>query len=153
MLTIDTSSFSLENSTTYRPTNEDCLMRIVTTPDFCKVCTEDLWLKLLKRVDLIDNINFGCPDAQSKSHAVSLELVPLAELRDAPVSQKESWAITWYKDGKVVEAFTNKTSVDVDDNDAGSLYTVDVQFFTEEIRVDKERLSASRRIFTVGHEC
>lgn len=31
------SRWSDKNQTSYRPTNEDCLMRIVTTPSFCKV--------------------------------------------------------------------------------------------------------------------
>ncbi|KAI0682809.1 IgA peptidase M64-domain-containing protein [Cytidiella melzeri] len=144
-------TYSLDNTTTYRPTNEACLMRIVTTPDFCKVCTEDLWLKLLKRVDLIDDVEIGCSKAGTR--VVSLKLVPLAELRDVPVTQTESWAITWYKDGKVLDAFTNTTTVDLGDKHAFGTYTIDVQFFSEEIRVDKEGLTASRRNFTIDQSC
>jgi hypothetical protein len=124
-------------------------MRIVTTPDFCKVCTEDLWLKLLKRVDLIDGISVGVYNTVTNTHAVSLQLVPLAELRDVPVPQEESWAITWYKDDRVLDAYTNKTTLELSGSESAGIYTVDVRFLTEEIRVDKEGLTMSRRTFSV----
>lgn len=44
------------NTTTYRPTNEGCLMRMVGTSRFCPVCQEGLWGSLLKRVRLIDEV-------------------------------------------------------------------------------------------------
>jgi hypothetical protein len=124
-------------------------MRIVTTPDFCKVCTEDLWLKLLKRVDLIDGISVGVYNTVTNTRAVSLQLVPLAELRDVPVSQEESWAITWYKGGRVLDAYTNKTTLELSGSESAGIYTVDVRFLTEEIRVDKEGLTMSRKTFSV----
>lgn len=123
-------------------------MRIVTTPDFCSVCQEDLWLKLLKRVDLIDDVDIECTNTASDVHSVNLKLAPLAELREVPVPEKESWLIKWYdgKSGKVLDAFTNKTAVELGEGE----YAVNVQFFTEEIRVDKEGLTTSSRKFTVG---
>ena len=142
-LTHRAHSFSDTNQTYYRPTNEDCLMRIVTTPDFCSVCMEDLWLKLLKRVDLIDSISIESTSSGSKTHKVSLKLAPLAELRDVPVPEQESWLIEWYKgtDKKRLNDLTNRTTVELD----RGYYIVDVRFFTEEIRVDRERLTWSRK--------
>lgn len=44
------------NTTTYRPTNEGCLMRMVGTSRFCSVCQEGLWGSLLEKVRLIDEV-------------------------------------------------------------------------------------------------
>lgn len=35
-------TFSEDNITSYRPTNEACLMRLVTFPNFCSPCLESL---------------------------------------------------------------------------------------------------------------
>lgn len=144
-------SFSLANETTYRPTNEDCLMRIVTTPNFCKVCLEGLWHSLLRRVDLIDNVEVGCSELDRRT--VSLNLVPLAEFRTDAVAASESYSIMWYKDGRVLDAFTNTTALDLDDGEALGHYTVDVQFSTEEVRVDKDNLLFSRSDFDIADRC
>ncbi|KAG9078393.1 hypothetical protein FS749_009571, partial [Ceratobasidium sp. UAMH 11750] len=57
----------------YRPTDEGCLMRQVAKPDFCVVCTEALWLKLLARVSLIDAvaISSNCPSEEDEAHITS----------------------------------------------------------------------------------
>ncbi|KAE9396150.1 hypothetical protein BT96DRAFT_119349 [Gymnopus androsaceus JB14] len=61
-------TYSTTNSTSYRPTNEDCLMRVVTTPNFCSVCLEGLWHALLGegRVKLIDGLVVVTHDAEGK---------------------------------------------------------------------------------------
>ncbi|KAF9453158.1 hypothetical protein P691DRAFT_802037 [Macrolepiota fuliginosa MF-IS2] len=138
-------TYSDKNETSYRPTNEDCLMRVVTTPNFCKVCIEGLWLSLLKRVNLIDNFTESCtraglPDPWAKSF--NLELVPLAQLRqgvEGPINN-EAYAIVWEKDGVVLDEFANQTYVTVDDAGSVGVYTVSVKFSTDEVRVDKEGL-------------
>ncbi|KAI0927498.1 hypothetical protein AcV5_008025 [Taiwanofungus camphoratus] len=162
-------TFSEKNETSYRPTNEDCLMRIVTTPNFCKVCLEGLWLSLLRRVDLIDDMHAGCewehpgPDVEVDIPAplekgkwkriIGLDLVPLAQFREEAAGVHESYVITWAKDGQILESFTNKTMVEVDDEIAYGTYSVDVSFTTAEVRVDKEGLLQSRREYVVSSMC
>ncbi|OBZ71631.1 hypothetical protein A0H81_08541 [Grifola frondosa] len=164
-------TFSDKNETSYRPTNEDCLMRIVTTPNFCKVCTEGLWYALLKRVDLIDGVRAGCRweddpapatevdvsrGAQKRGKwwkTLDLNLVPLAQFRADPVGVEESYTITWKKDGHTLEAFTNKTRLEVEDEGARGTYTIDVKFATEEVRVDPDNLLASGGDFVVTRRC
>lgn len=158
-------TFSNKNQTSYRPTNEDCLMRIVTTPNFCKVCLEGLWLSLLRRVDLIDSFRVGCvettsdtpspaPDAKKWKRTLEVDLVPLAQFREEGIDGDESYTITWLKDREVLEAFTNKTRVEVDDNElAIGSYIVDVQFITPEVRVDKDHLLMSRKEVQITSEC
>ncbi|KAG2131805.1 IgA peptidase M64-domain-containing protein [Suillus clintonianus] len=142
-------TFSLDNETSYRPTNDDCLMRSVTKPNFCKVCLEGLWLSLLKRIDLIEEFRITCERDHHRSFKV--DLVPLAEFRESPVSSEESYRIAWSKDGKVLPQFANMTHIDVSD-EVGT-YRVDVQFLTEEVRVDKDGLLSASRSFTVTETC
>lgn len=141
-------------------------MRVVTTPDFCKACTEGLWLSLLRRVTLIDGIQETC---ERHAHArvvktLNARLVPLAQFRDtepkrgplgasARVSAKESYTILWAKDGESLPEFTNKTVLTIDGARAVGTYTLHVQFATDEVRVDKDKLLASTLEYTVTEEC
>lgn len=107
-LTCTLSRFSETNTTSYRPTNEDCLMRIVTTPNFCKACLEGLWLSLLRRVDFIDTVTSSCTQvgvSPPRFHRVlDLDLVPLGQFRlSGEQVQKESYSIAWKKDGVALE--------------------------------------------------
>jgi len=152
-------TFSDQNETSYRPTNEDCLMRTVTIPNFCKVCLEGLWLSLLKRVDLIDEIHEGCQWETSSDFkgtwkkTLDLRLVPLAEFREIPVDVKEKFSIFWTKDGERLDAFTNKTSVIVDNEDAVGQYVVEVEFTTDEVRIDSARLLTAKAEYVVDKKC
>ena len=87
---ITSRRFSATNRTTYRPTNEDCLMRDVVTPNFCKVCIEELWLRLLRRISIIENGESGC-------RSFSISLLPLAQFRtnETLVGTEESYEIVW----------------------------------------------------------
>ncbi|RPD56113.1 hypothetical protein L226DRAFT_509855 [Lentinus tigrinus ALCF2SS1-7] len=146
-------TFSEKNATTYRPTNEDCLMRLVTTPNFCKVCTEGLWHALLRRVTLIDTLTVGCaPSGPSGERTLDLALVPLAHLRARPVDVEESYEVTWVRDGVEVREWKNQTSV-VDAGDALGSYAVQVRYWTEEVRVDPDRLLESEVEYVVTTRC
>lgn len=122
-------------------------MRIVTTPDFCKACLEGLWISLLKRVNLIDSLTESCTRKDSSTtwvKSLNLDLVPLAQFReDGPIND-EVYAITWKKDGVVMDKFKDKTYINVDDEESLGQYTVSVKFSTDEVRVDEEgRLQSS----------
>ena len=145
------------NETSYRPTNEDCLMRAVTSPNFCKVCTERLWLYLLKRVAFVDDISESCVGHRSGSASlwskvIDLHLLPLAHLRKTPVSPDESYTIIWNKDGSLLPQFTNKTRIEIDDESALGEYTIKVNFATEEIRLKSKKLISSVN-YTVKTKC
>ena len=82
-------------------------MRIVTSPNFCKVCLEGLWYSLLRRVDLIDDLEVECSSQAGGTgflRTANLKLVPLAQFRADAVTANESYSVTWYKDGKVLDA-------------------------------------------------
>ncbi|KAH9932704.1 IgA peptidase M64-domain-containing protein [Epithele typhae] len=149
-------TFSDTNKTTYRPTNEDCLMRIVTTPDFCSVCMEGLWHALLRRVDLIDGLTVECSSdsapASPPERTFNLSLIPLAHLRETSITLEEGFEITWTKDGVEVPEFTNQTRL-VDDGGAVGEYAVWVRYKAAEVRVDPDGLLEARAMVTVTTTC
>ena len=155
------------NTTSYRPTNEDCLMRSVTFSNFCSPCLESLWLHLLEKVDLIDNITTTTSLSKSQLR-VSVSLVPfgasagvyqnlqLASLLSTPhftskasSSASPEYDITWARNGTVLKSFGGLTTIELDDwkaEDEGTL-RVDVTLRTPEVKLDPEgRLSATRTV-------
>ena len=125
-------------------------MRIVTTPNFCKVCTEGLWHALLQRVTLIDELTVGCSDSGERT--LDLSLVPLAHLRSRPVDVAESYEVTWVRNGVEILEWKNETSV----TDAGSVlgtYVVQVKYWTEEVRVDEDGLLESEVEYVATARC
>ncbi|KAG6812511.1 hypothetical protein H0H92_002510 [Tricholoma furcatifolium] len=157
-------TFSEDNKTTYRPTNDDCLMRSVTTPNFCKVCIEGLWLSLLKNIKLIDSVKEGCERRQASESdqgtssgwvkTLELELLPLAQFRKDGARVNESYAIRWWKGRQALEEFANQTSIELDDESAVGTYSIDVTFITDEVRVDEnDHLTTRDFIHQVKHRC
>ncbi|KIM42999.1 hypothetical protein M413DRAFT_443814 [Hebeloma cylindrosporum] len=134
-------TFSDLNQTSYRPTNEDCLMRSVTVPNLCKVCLETLWINLLKDLDFVDNIKESCKQNHASTLKVlELDLLPVADLRKIPIAHKETYTITWEKDGRPLSQFTNKTRAEIEDDQSLGEYTIHVKFSTEEVRLESPSL-------------
>ncbi|KAF9046373.1 IgA peptidase M64-domain-containing protein [Panaeolus papilionaceus] len=134
-------TYSETNKTSYRPTNDDCLMRTVTTPNFCKVCIEGLWRSLLSKISLIDNLNSTCAwdsSSQSWNRELRLGLIPVAHLRaqaDHSASfPGEAYTVIWRKDGQLLPQLANQTTVRIPDEQSLGRYQVTVKFWTEEIR-------------------
>lgn len=144
------------NTTTYRPTNEGCLMRQVVYPNFCPVCIEGLWLHLLKRVDLIDNISITCPAAANEPISVGLELLSLAHLRkpgEKHLGNEESYAILWRHNGIVIDPWVNSTTVEIQSVDADGQWEVFVEFSTPEVRKDERGYLLGQRNFALLDVC
>ncbi|KAF8513772.1 IgA peptidase M64-domain-containing protein [Gautieria morchelliformis] len=146
-------TFSDQNVTTYRPTNEQCLMRVVTSTSFCSVCLEGLWLSLLKRVSLIDDFSVTLPVGHItlESPAVlQLTLVPFGELRKPnPGSPTEFYTIEWERDGVPLPQFSDLTRVVLTENVHGT-WRATVQLHTAEVKVDIDRLLESRMEVQIG---
>jgi len=138
-------------------------MRVVTSPNLCKVCTEGLWLSLLHRVDFIDDVISGCKPSPSWPsewlRTIDLQLIPLAQLRRFSNSSspnldlKESYSITWSKNGQVLDQFQDQTHLEVDDVDGPGVYSIDVVFSTDEVRFDPEGLLTTGGEFNVLGHC
>ncbi|KZT53961.1 hypothetical protein CALCODRAFT_500513 [Calocera cornea HHB12733] len=128
------------NVTSYRPTNEGCLMRQVTTPNFCSVCKEELWMRLLSRVDLIDKVTVSCSARLTRT--ISLELVPLRGLE-----------IRWEKDGDYVPELEGLTEVEMWDWDSFGTWEITVTLKTPEIRRDEHGFSVATRRMVISRPC
>lgn len=144
------SSYDLDNRTSYRPTNDDCLMRSVVKPNFCNICLEGLWLSLLRRVDLIEDLRVTC--SGPSSHVVEVNLVRLAQLRAEPIESVESYTIEWTRNERVLDEFTNLTNVELSSGDG--TYRVDVTYAIDEVRSDpRGHLRASRTFDITPYAC
>ncbi|KAF7972035.1 hypothetical protein HWV62_19259 [Athelia sp. TMB] len=138
------------------PTNNDCLMRAVTTPNLCKVCLEGLWHSLLKRVDLIDDITDVClihKGSAGWSRTLELRLLPLAQFREAPSLSSESYSIIWRKDGILLDEYKNKTRLSFPDGGAKGIYAVEVELTTEDVKIDKDNLLTAKAEYTIDTSC
>lgn len=110
-------------------------MRVVTTPNFCKVCVEGLWHALLRRINLIDDVKLGWSTNGPKSvlRNIELQLVALGQFRESPVPG-EVFIISWKRNGEDLPEFANSTSITVENEPA--MYTAEVQLVTPEVRAD-----------------
>jgi hypothetical protein len=132
-------------------------MRIVTTPSFCSVCIEGLWLEMLKRISLIDAVETGCA---LKEHGVAkrfieLKLLSLAQFRENKVhaaKHSESYVIEWSKDGQALPEYENQTVIEVESSAMGS-FSAEVRLVTDEVRVDKEGYLTAKTTVEVAGEC
>ncbi|KAH7338560.1 IgA peptidase M64-domain-containing protein [Rhizoctonia solani] len=137
-------------TTSFRPTNEDCLMRQVAKSDFCVVCTEGLWLRLLSRVSLIDKVSFYDSAVEGADTEIELSLVALAQFRSPEEAEylarkgtKEAYLIRWFSHGQEMERWQNATRVDVQCRSVGVI-EVEVEFVSSEIRKDAKEYTKDR---------
>ncbi|RHY24256.1 hypothetical protein DYB32_008917 [Aphanomyces invadans] len=130
---------------TYRPDNEKCLMRNLTSSQFCNVCQENMWLQFMSRITFIDDIVIDGSD-------VTLKLIPLGQLRPKPIPN-EKYTVQWFNYGQEVAAFRDKLSVDVSTvAGAAKFWSVKVTLATPMVRVDLNNVMTVERKFKVD-EC
>ncbi|KAI8615264.1 IgA peptidase M64-domain-containing protein [Chytriomyces sp. MP71] len=157
-------TYSLSGKKSYRPTHESCLMRNMTSPVFCPVCKEGLFLSLLDRISLIDSINTSCEPQSggdddsdewgAKSlHVARLNLLKLAHLREKGKRVPgEKYNIKWIRDGVAVNELDDKEEVRVKAKDAVGDWSVSVRISTPLVRDDPDGMTVSRMAF-VWHRC
>jgi len=124
----------------YRPTNEKCLMRNMTSPDFCDVCIENNWLQFFRTVNLIDNITVSCNDIMA---TVKLGVIPLGLDRKnkLPSGVQENYELTWYKNNIVVPDLKDIYTFDMARNQAGGNWKAELHYTTSMIRNDPLQLT------------
>ncbi len=116
-------------------------MRRVTETRFCEPCMEGLWLQLLRRVDLIDSVSLECDStAPNPKATITIHLLPLAGLRNVPVSE-ETFTTKWWKDGEPIPLRDNATALNIW---GAGLYEVEVHLATPDVRKDPTGLLTSR---------
>ncbi|KAI1378590.1 IgA peptidase M64-domain-containing protein [Hypoxylon crocopeplum] len=140
-------TFSAINRTSYRPTNDLCLMRDTYSANFCDACIEGLWLSLLSGLSLVDNVTqVAQPDGSTN---VTLGLIPLAQFRQVPNPHEEAYTILWYgaDEDVVLEEWTNSTSALIEPG--VTEFGVEVSFSSEQIRVDNDGVLVLKERYVV----
>ncbi|GLE05341.1 hypothetical protein PINS_up014354 [Pythium insidiosum] len=144
-------TFDINKRKSFRPDNERCLMRNMTSTAFCSVCQENMWHQFMARIEFIDDVVVA-------GRNVSLRLIPLAQLRrrddpfvvaNARVAAAEKYSIAWLRDGQELVALKDKTSVDLSGERPGN-YKVRVTFTTPSVRRDPNKYMQSERTFTIA---
>ncbi|KAH7320682.1 IgA peptidase M64-domain-containing protein [Stachybotrys elegans] len=138
-------TYSATNSTTYRPTNDHCLMRTMHSPNFCDACIEGLWWSLLRPLSFFDSVT-QVPEADGFTN-VTLTLLPLAEFREIPRGA-EAYTILWYgANSQPLAEWTNQTTALISQD--LSQVSVQVSFWTEQVRSDPSGVLSDRRTITI----
>ncbi|KAI9290956.1 hypothetical protein K502DRAFT_297693, partial [Neoconidiobolus thromboides FSU 785] len=123
----------------YRPSNEKCLMRNMTSPSFCSVCKEGIWLKFLQRVSLIDKLTYNVNE-------VVLTTLKLGQYREKFTIPGEKITINWYYNDVLVDASRNKNNVVAP---ASGKWKVTVKLDSPEIKSDPDNRTYEERTFYV----
>lgn len=132
----------------YRPTNEQCLMRNMESTFFCPVCREGMWLQFLSRITLIDSVDV----AQLGGGLVSVELkaVPLAQFRVKPVQELvESYTVSWSKGGVQQDHLRDAWAFNGTAGDLGDSWQVTLTLTSSEVRRDPNGLLTSEKSFKI----
>lgn len=125
----------------YRPTHESCLMRDMTSTEFCAIDKENMWHNFLQRLSLIDGVDVSTASRDGSTGQRSVQLrTPALDGLD----------IRWFKanaDGSQTEV-TDLHGVqrwNPTDDDHGK-YSVQVTFSTPEVRVYNDRFRAQQDV-------
>jgi len=138
-------TWSQSNRVTYRPTNELCLMRNMTSPVFCPVCQEAIWIQFFKRMSVIDNVTLHTSGSNVQ---VNLYLVPLAQARPVPIPG-ETYSVNWFKNKVEDVTLRNITSWTRPTTSAAGSWTVSATFVTPEVRSDPNKVLSATKAFSI----
>eukprot|EP00026_Physarum_polycephalum_P006276 Phypoly_transcript_06318.p1 GENE.Phypoly_transcript_06318~~Phypoly_transcript_06318.p1 ORF type:complete len:311 (+),score=22.42 Phypoly_transcript_06318:833-1765(+) len=138
-------TWSSSGRVTYRPTNELCLMRNMTSSVFCPICQEAIWIQFFKRMSLIDNVTLTTSGSNTQ---VNLGLVQLAELRPIPV-KGEAYSVNWFRNNVEDVTLRNITQWTRPTTIAAGNWRVSAKFITPEVRSDPNNLLTATKTFTI----
>jgi hypothetical protein len=138
-------TWSQSGRVTYRPTNELCLMRNMTSPYFCPICQESIWIQFFKRMSVIDNVTLASSGSNTQ---VSLNLVRVAQLRPTPI-KGESFMVNWFRNNVEDVTLRNITQWTRPTTTAAGTWRVTAQFITPEVRSDPNKLLTASKSFSI----
>jgi hypothetical protein len=117
----------------YRPTDTACLMKDMRSTEFCSVDKENMWLRFLSRVSLIDDLEVE--RIGSGVSRVSLQMPPLENLE-----------VRWYRLNEWNEKrhLAKRDSLQSWETDELGRYRVEVVFRSPEIRKESAGVRATR---------
>jgi hypothetical protein len=117
----------------YRPTHESCLMRNMTFKNFCSADIENMWVRFLNRVSLIDSL------AVNSDKTMELQTPNIEGLQI-------NWSVdTGNGQNKALPELKNKTSWKTQGYPTGK-YTATVQFETKQVRNPTSRFKVEKTV-------
>jgi hypothetical protein len=131
----------------YRPNNELCLMRNMSSEVFCPVCVENNWHEFFARISLFDDVTV---ETSGSIVTVTAHLVPLAQLREGGALPGENYVVTWRQNGVVRSDLSNRFSFSEALTTARGTWTVTAQYQTLEVRVDPNGLLTDSESFVIS---
>lgn len=115
------ATFDELGNKSYRPTFDTCIMRDMTSDEFCSVDKENFWHKFLSRISILDTVKV---DANSSGFVVEAVTPPLEGLN-----------YTWYRlTANGPQKILNPTHKLMLGAEETGNYRVEVQFQTSEVR-------------------
>lgn len=122
------STFSQSGSKFYRPSHDSCLMRNMLSENFCSVDKENMWLKFLARISLIDSLSVS---SSGSGKVVTLQTQNLSELD-----------IRWYltTNGQETELIQFAQQKVIDASELTGQLKVKVTLVTPEVRLRSNHL-------------
>mmetsp|Transcript_7530 Transcript_7530/g.8245 ORF Transcript_7530/g.8245 Transcript_7530/m.8245 type:complete len:590 (-) Transcript_7530:146-1915(-) len=136
----------------YRPMNEYCLMRNMSSPHFCPVDVENMWLRFFAVVNLIDDIEADCGTADI---TVTAKVVQVAQFRKEKNNHNEELTITWTRNGQPYPAFDGMFTWTAPRNTAVATWRATVVFKTDQIRSDPNNLTVftKEKVVSFSDDC
>lgn len=133
----------------YRPTNEYCLMRNMSSPHFCDICKETMWLQFFAKVSAIDNVTvtYNGPNVDVKLNAIGL-----AQFRSPQSSvtiPRESYVLKWSRNGVLVPSLDNVFEWSGVASQVSGTWIAYLDFITEEVRQDPNELLKFQETFVI----
>lgn len=154
-------TFSSRGRKTYRPSNEFCLMRNMTSNALCSgslinnfftsVCKEGMWEQFLKIVSLIDSLDSSC-EQESGLIKMKASIIGLGQFRELSISS-ESLDIIWAKDGVNRSEFDGQTEIIINPLVDYGQWKVTVELNSPEIRQKSKIRPSGKTIDITKGKC
>lgn len=127
------ASYDAYGNKSYRPTHNSCLMKDMRRESFCAVDQENMWLKFLERISLIDGVSVSqLPSGERRVEAQSPALADLS--------------VTWFKksSGAWQELLELKDRRSWQSAEASGEYRVSVRLRSAEVRSESRALEDTK---------
>ncbi|KAF9093811.1 hypothetical protein BGX29_009792 [Mortierella sp. GBA35] len=158
-------TYDLYGRKTWRSNHEHCLMRNMSSTQFCSICKEGLWHRLLSKASLLDEIQVDCQhedgdgddddDSKISSFGVEAKLIPLGQFREdqSKRAKGEAYTVRWFRNAAHQPEFDDQTRIEIPVADEG-IWEFKTEFSTPEVRKDPRGLLKTSKVFVVAkHLC
>lgn len=131
----------------YRPTNEKCLMRNMTSNVFCPICYEGMWMQFFAVISAIDQVVVQCGEVGQAN--IRLFTVQLGQLRPGGPEPGEFLQVRWFWQSQAMPEYNDKFEIQAPALNSGE-WRVDVQYITRAVRYDPQKLLHFSQKFQVS---